>query len=328
MLVDVVKSYNLNSVQKAALSLMQNDLRYLYTVKKFFRIGKSNYIASLMPYIGVIIDGIEDWINAFNNTNKVKMDMEVFTENEQDYYQKMRDSIKLWQNEYEEIYNLLENAYYLSKTYFSNLCKPIAKILRLYDIFGVDTANGAICGNTILCYYYNPLFSYDNDNGEYIKSMSEIGGQYIALFGADKEYRVDSNIKFDMNNYGGFIKSPVGNKFSDKFVLFSILCQINFIVYCVDRWIVEEISTKMRLAYLLYYSLIHVIPQINEKIGIKLNISDKWKSSKFRNAMAHYKLGIDLKKEELIYDDILFGLTRHSINISSESLYLKGFLGS
>ena len=84
MLVDVVKSYNLNSVQKAALSLMQNDLRYLYTVIKFFRIGKSNYIASLMPYIGVIIDGIEDWINAFNNTNKVKMDMEDYTENEQD----------------------------------------------------------------------------------------------------------------------------------------------------------------------------------------------------------------------------------------------------
>lgn len=50
-----------------------------------------------------------------------------------------------------------------------------------YDIFGVDRANGVICGNTILCYYYTPQFSYGGRNGEYIKSISKIGGKYITL---------------------------------------------------------------------------------------------------------------------------------------------------
>lgn len=86
--------------------------------------------------------------------------------------------------------------------------------------------------------------------------MSVIGGKYINLFDAMKEYPVDTSIKYDVRDYGGFVKSPVGNTFSDKFVLFSILCQINFIICCVDSWVREEVSTKMRFAYLLYYSLL------------------------------------------------------------------------
>lgn len=99
--------------------------------------------------------------------------------------------------------------------------------MKLYDIFGVDRANGVICGNTILCYYYyTPLFSYGRNNGEYIKAMSAIGGKYIRLFDAMKEYPIDTSIKYDVCDYRGFMKSPVGNIFSDKFVLFSVLCQI------------------------------------------------------------------------------------------------------
>lgn len=122
--------------------------------------------------------------------------------------------------------------------------------------------------------------------------MSVIEGKYIKLFGATKEYSVDTSIKYDVCDYGGFVKSPVGNAFSDKFVLFSVLCQINFIICCVDSWIQEEISAKMRFAYLLYYSLLHIIPQINMKLNTNLVINSKWESWQFRNAMAHYKLGI------------------------------------
>jgi hypothetical protein len=54
---------------------------------------------------------------------------------------------------------------------------------------------------------------------------------------------------FMTSDYGGFIKSPVGNKFSDKFVLFSILCQINFVLVCVNDYIIEECTTKLRFMY-------------------------------------------------------------------------------
>ncbi len=65
---------------------------------------------------------------------------------------------------------------------------------------------------------------------------------------------------FDTCDCGGVQKSLVGNDFSDKFVLFSILCQINILLYGVEQWIKEEISTKMRFLYLLYYSLLEAIP--------------------------------------------------------------------
>lgn len=301
---------NFTVVQSAALSLIQSDLRFLYTVIKEINSKESNYIPSLLPYMGVIVDGTEDWIKSYNNSNKTKINVPMFNQSEQIYYEKMRDSIKMWQKGYDEAYESLKEAYEESDRYFSNLCKPIAKQLKLYDIYGVDRVNGVICGNTILCFVYNPLYSFDGNNGEYIKSMAEIGGKYIALFNAANEYPTDASLKFDTFDYGGFQKSPVGNDFSDKFVLFSILSQINFLLYGVEQWIKEEIPTKMRFLYLLYYALMEAIPQINQKLGTTFRMDRKWKSKEFRNAMAHYKLGIALREEELIVDDKLFGLTQ------------------
>lgn len=301
---------NFTVVQSAALSLIQSDLSFLYTVIKKINPEESNYIPSLLPYMGVIVDGTEDWIKAYNNSKKNKINAPVFNQSEQMYYEKMHDSIKMWQKGYDEVYESLKEAYEESDRYFSGSCKPIAKQLKLYDIYGVDRVNGVICGNTILCYVYNPLYSFDGNNGEYIKSMAEIGGKYIVLFDAANEYPTDTSLKFDTFDYGGFQKSPVGNDFSDKFVLFSILSQINFLLYGVEQWIKEEIPIKMRFLYLLYYALLEAIPQINQKLGTTFRMDRKWKSKEFRNAMAHYKLGVALREEELVVDDKLFGLTQ------------------
>lgn len=54
---------------------------------------------------------------------------------------------------------------------------------------------------------------------------------------------------FDIKDYGGFQKLPVGNDFSDKFALFSILSQINFlpgIPLKKEELVLDELS-KMRL---------------------------------------------------------------------------------
>ncbi|WP_306756871.1 hypothetical protein [Agathobacter rectalis] len=247
-----------------------------------------------------------------------------------DMLQTLKDSIKLWQQDYENIYKLLGDAYRKSEDYFGSVCKTIAKKLHLYDIYGVDSVNRVICGNTILCQYYSPFFSYTGNNREYIKSMTEIGGRYTRLFNAMSEYHVNTDFKFDVQDYGGFIKSPVGNVYSDRFVLLSILSQINFLLYCVDQWIKDEIPTKLRLGYLLYFSLLNVNEQINTKLGITFKIDTSWKSDRFRNAMAHYKLGIVLKENELISGDAMFGLTRKLFGedylIVKKSIYkeLKG----
>ena len=55
---------SLNQVQQAARSMIQSDLRFLYTVTRHIDPSKSNYIPSLLPYLGVVIDGAEDWVKA------------------------------------------------------------------------------------------------------------------------------------------------------------------------------------------------------------------------------------------------------------------------
>lgn len=318
---------SLNQVQQAAKYMIQRDLRFLYTVIRNINPGKSNYIPSLLPYLGVVVDGAEDWVKAVNNSCKDKLPIPRFSMDEEEFYEQIRNSVKLWQQDYDTIYYLLEQAYSESDYYFGSMCKPIAQKLHLYDIYGVDTVNGALCGNTILCKYYSSFFQYNGNNGEYVKSMAEIGGKYIALFDALKEYQVNDTLKFDVRDYGGFVKSPVGNDFSDRFVLFSIVCQINFLIFGIDRWIKEEMPAKLRFAYLMYYSLLNVVPQINNKLGTCFILDTQWKNDTFRNAMAHYKLGVALKNKDLINDDIMFGLTEHILGteykVVKESIYAQ-----
>ena len=68
-------SLKLNPVQKAAFSLIQQDLRYIYTVIKNINPKASNYIPSMLPYLGVVIDGAEDWLKAIKNSSKCKFCM-------------------------------------------------------------------------------------------------------------------------------------------------------------------------------------------------------------------------------------------------------------
>ena len=112
----LVEHFNL--VQKAALNLIQQDLRYIYTVIKNIQPSASNYIPSMIPYLGVIIDGAEDWIKSFNNSSRYKLDIPLFEEQERLFYEQIRTSIKMWQQNYGQIYEQLGAAYQVSDEYF------------------------------------------------------------------------------------------------------------------------------------------------------------------------------------------------------------------
>lgn len=301
---------DLNDIQKAALSLIRCDLSYLYTVVKTINPKESNYLPSLLPYIALIIDGTEDWISAINNSAKVKIEAPLFNDQEKHFYETARSCLKLFDMPYEDVFSVLQNIYNESDKYFSNLCKPIAKRLRLYDIFGVDHVNNHICGNTILCSYYAPDYDFYNYNGIFVKETSVISGKYIRLLNGMNLLPINPLLKFDTFDYGGFFKSPVGNTFSDKFILFSIMCQVNFIIYCVDNYIVSETPTKLRLAYILYYYICGILPVINRVNQSSFTIDTKWISSDFRNSMAHYKLGVYLCSSDMVIDDPMWGITQ------------------
>lgn len=223
--------------QQAARELIRCDLRYLFTILQNRDSIKSNYIVSMMPYQSLIIDGAEAWVTAMNNASPGAIDAPRFTQKEKLFYDAARQSIKLWEMPYEEVCTLLETRYAESDDYFSSLCKPIAKYLRLYDIFGADlTEDGHFCGNTILGAVYLPGYNHgDSEYGPNLWDMAVIGGKYIPTFDAMDAYEINTNLNFRYRDYGGFVKSPVGNEFSYRFVLLSILCQVNFVLYAVDQ---------------------------------------------------------------------------------------------
>ncbi len=311
---------SLTQQQAASLLLMRNDLRFLYTLVRHYQEIKSNYTVFSMPYIGLIIDGVEDWIKAYNNSHIVKFNVPTFSVQEREFYEKMRSCIKLWDNSYETVYEELKRLYLLSDHYFSGICKPIAKRLKIYDIFGADLADGCYCGNTILCSYYVPEFDFHHPEGEEIKKLSVIAGKYTSLFQATTPYRVNPQISFTYVDYGGFVKSPVGNAFSDRFALFSLLCQINYIVKCIDEYILDETTTKLRFSYILYFYILRILPEINAKLSTQFVMDNKWHSDAFRNSMAHYKLGVALKDSELILSDPLYGLTQKFLDCDYNTL--------
>lgn len=106
----------------------------------------------------------------------------------------------------------------------------------------------------------------DSEYGPNLRDMAVIGGKYIPTFYAMDAYEINTNLNFHHYDYGGFVKSPVGNEFSYLFVLLSILCQVNFVLYGVDQYIVPEIPTKLRFAYILYYYLCDILPKITRSM--------------------------------------------------------------
>ena len=313
----------LTQQQAIAISLIKTDLRFLFTIVKHSERFKSNYWLSFMPYMGIMIDGVEDWLQAYNRSSKYKITAPTFKKEEQQFYGEMRSAIKMWGMEYDELYQKLKILYEESDRYFSSLCRPIAKKLHLYDIFGVDLANDQYCGNTILCSFNSPRYKFNNDStryGEHIMEMAKIGGKYIATFGAVEAYKTDPFMTFSYKDYGGFIKSPVGNSFSDKFMLFSLLCQIQFSLLCIDEFVLEECATKLRFLYLQYYYTVPMIEKYNSKTGRGISIDKRWVSKGYRNAMAHYKVGVALRTGEILFDDPLFGLTQKFFGCDSATL--------
>lgn len=300
-----------NTLQKISIALIKSDLRFIYTIHQNYPKVDGNFFVALFPYLGLVTDGAEDWLKAYNNSNKIKLNVPLFNKEQQSFFEKMRSSIKTWEQDYELIYQELGHIYKESDDYFSSLCKPIAKQLHLYDIFGAYIANHKYCGNTVLFIYYIPEYRLGSDNEDLILKMGRVIGKYIDLFGATQNYTFSTSFTnvYD-RQYGGFFKSPVGNEFSDKFVLFSILCQINFLLEGINKTIIDETPTKLRFTYLLYYYLLKILPQINKKFRTDFKLSDKWCSGKFRNAMAHYKMGIALRENEIVFDDPFYGLTQ------------------
>ncbi|MBV1820158.1 hypothetical protein L0P54_08250 [Anaerosalibacter bizertensis] len=305
----------MNIVQKSALELIQSDAIFISYLVKASTLINNNYISMSMPYIGLFADGAEKWGKA------MKIGSPTFNKLERDYYLQMRLCHKIFELNYNDLYEKLKKNLKISDLYFSELCHPIAKKLKLYNNYGVDLYEDKVCGNTILCYMYNPLADkYFNIDGEKIKELSIVVGKLCSFYGGDiaSDNLINKSINSKVKDYHFNPRTPLKNKSFDQFVLFSILCTINYLIYFIDRFVIKEFPYKLRFAYLQYYYLVELISQINNKLNTTITVDNSWVSREFRNCMAHYGLMQTMKKSDIIEDDLLKGI---SIKIFKKDYY-------
>lgn len=315
----------LNETQSKAYVLIQNDFRFIYSLLSHLPENAMNYYTQFMPYLATVVDGAEDWLNAVKVSSKLDLPGRQFNPQEEAFYTSVRAGIKIWESSYQTNYELLEKCFQNHKTYFEGIASKIAKRLHLVNIYGVFSTHAAFCGNTLLADIYIPSFDLLREgNGEYIQDMAVFAGNYAVLFNALVPFHLHETKEFFDYDFGGLRKSPVGKAFSDKYVLMSLLCQINFILYCVMNYFEDAQTSEIRFAYLLYYYLCGSIDEINSANNTHFTIDNEYCSEGFRNSVAHYKLGVSLEPKELIEGDPLFGLAQKYLG--TDSFELKRFL--
>lgn len=312
---------DLTPTQKVALKLIVEDLRFVYSVLvvNIKNTGYS-YPVALQPYLGLITDGIEQWSK---KVNTIKKSVPVFTEKEKKYYVALRNNIKLWKNDFSDLSKNLEAVYKANNYYFSNTCKPIAKSLKLYNIYGCFIIDGHFCDNTILDSIYTPYFNLGAPDREYIKAMSEYLGRLVGVFGANKlkAFSVNVQAHFQKRDFCGFFPAPTGyRKYDKSFILFSIMCTINFLIFGIDKYVLDEAPTKLRFIYIQYFYLVDLVKEINRVFQNRFYISGRWYSRNMRNCLAHYGLGSVLQKDDLNENDAFGGLTNKLFNCDWQTL--------
>ena len=305
----------LNAVQKAAYELIQADARFLYTLTVIQRNAKnisSNYIMMSQPYIGLFTDGAEQWCQ------KLGLGAPQFTDTEKTYYTALRQSHKLYEMSYSDYLSALMEKFKASDDYFYKNRRLREKLLGYYNV-GTDLCNGHFCGNTILCALYTPVDTLnDKEIGPWIRDISVVSGKLAGFFDCQgfSPYNYDDNILVKYEDYHFYKNCPLKIKTELGFLLFSILCSVNYAIEFIEQYFVEEIPQKFKFAYLQYYYLCDFIKDLNAANGTTFYINDSMKDRSFRNCLAHYGLGQYLAKSDLIDDDILKGLTNKAFNMT------------
>ncbi len=304
----------LNAVQKAAYELIQADARFLYTLTVIQRNAKnisSNYIMMSQPYIGLFTGGAEQWCK------KLRINAPQFTNTEKTYYTALRQSHKLYELSYSDCLSSLMAKFNASDNHFFKIRSFREKLFGYYNV-GTDLCNGHFCGNTILCALYTPIDIFNDEKiGFWIREISVVSGKLARFFGCQNfpPYDYDDRIIVKSEDYHFYNNCPIKTKNEFGFLLFSVLCNINYAIEFIENYFVKEIPQKFKFAYLQYYYLCDFIKKLNAANGTTFYINESLKNRAFRNCLAHYGLGQYVTANELIDDDILKGLTNKAFNL-------------
>ena len=316
--------YKLNNREKIVLNLIRDDALSIYSLFKHIESRKdmANYTVALTPILGLYIEGAAKWLKSNSELKNIvpKMNSECKI-----FYEKLRQNTKFYGEDIVDIEKELRGQFNQADDYFSQSINIFNKAIDIHDNYGVTFLaqnNTKIpIANTIDFANLLPDFTFDLEYAIKLKDYLFYAGSFISkILGKDlmiekNLYKIDKKIKFVNKDYGFFMRSRIKKKYNQNFILFNLICNINFILYGLNQLIIEDVPIKLRATYLLYYYLCSINSEINDYFNTSFKIDNRYSDRTVRNALAHYGLYQALG-DDIIEDDLFGGLTNKYFNLN------------
>ena len=281
--------------EEVVLNLIYADMKFIYNLIQDIKKQKSsNFAISLLPYMALVYKEAYKWCD---KNKKLREYLPKIPNEIEAYYEYYREYNKLLKNDIVTISNNYEYQFNKTKNHFEKNRSNFSKKLGIYKTYGVGTYQDSLTKklpiyNTIYFSVLIPKFSWDNLN-EISKDLYKIAeniGEFFGIFIHPYDDRLTNNIKsIKIVDYDFRPRtSPFYNVYSDKFLIFDLLCKCNFLLYGLNSYTTIYKTTKLRFSYNLYFYICENINKINDYYNTNFTINSKYKDDELRSAFMHY----------------------------------------
>jgi|GEM_PF-5431920 len=301
----------MDAVQKKVKQFIEIESEFLYNfIVHMPESQRALGILGLFPFLSVYVDGVPKWYSIVANRSIP------FTKEEKQVYSSIRQGIKLFENDIKANVSILKDEMNVHEETF------------LPDYFGDLICDGHIIGNSYLTGIYinisklretfniKSLNYGDSGLNQLLKNVACVGGKIIEQYATKRRDLCLRSINIDQNDLFLFNNSKYRIKELLDVCYLNLLCQINYILYFLNKLTNNRDFFVFRCAYIVYYYALGFIED-----NIEINADNKWKNTLFRNAIAHYGIKMALGKNKLIPSDIFGGLTKYYFNLPYNELY-------
>lgn len=321
-----------NLIRDKNNELVKNDIIEIYSFLKFVIKNKDPVLHLGSFYYCVFI--IIEVINYLENVYKLELKKNL-------KYKKalinIRSRLKPYENllENNKLYSDIENLNEKTMNSFFIKAGKLAQIFfkSLITNLGVYKYTNNIIGNTFL---YEKKYKTIMKDSNKVYEVSQVIGESIVTIARIFKININDymikNFKIvtensDYNVYENKNKLFNNSNTNINLLLLDEMSIINFYRFIITK-IMNNNETKYRLGYIVFFQTIkniETIIQLNNRVSMENDLSklskeiDVYKdlvNDRYRNCMYHYDICNDLNKEDIIHDEMFFGLIKKHLNIN------------
>lgn len=314
--------------EEVVLNLIYTDMKFIYNlIQDIEKQESANFAISLLPYLALVYKEAYKW--CYKN-KKLRKCLPKTPKKVESYYEYYREYNKLLKNDIVTINNNYEYQFNKTKNYFEKDRSNFSKKLGIYRTYGVGTYNDSLYKklpiyNTVYFSVLIPNFSWNNINetSKDLYRLTKNIGEFFGHFINPYKDRITNNIKsIKIVDYDfGPRTSPFKNEYSDKFLIFDLLCKCNFVLYGLNNFTSTLLTSKLRFSYNLYFYICESIDKINNYYNTNFTINNKYKDNELRNSFMHYGIW-QIVKDKVNPLDSFGGMTNIRLGIDWNNLLI------